>query len=369
MLPPMERLSDLTERLRALPKGTAFTRMALAVLGSRGNQPLAAEMARAYDDTTPLVGQVLKAAVVAGTSDGTGWGTALVDMRAISSEFIGLVQPRTVLGRLPRVRRAPFNVGVLRNGGRAGAGWIGQGEPIPVGLLSLERLTLGLAKQASLVVVTTELFRAAGPAGEALLREELVAGIAAEADRALLDPTISATIDHPASLTSGAPAIASTGSSVAQITADLAAVAQRMIDAGSDLQAAAWALHPRTALFLSALRDTAGQLAFPTITVLGGTLLGLPALVSTAVPLTGSPAITALIALIDGSRLTVADDQLAIIDWATEAAVQMSDAPSGSASPMVSLWQNGLGGLRVTRFLNFEAVDASACVILTGVSY
>ena len=361
----MESLREYTARLRALPPGTTFTRVACAMASCRGELDRLEALARAWPDT-PQVQEILKAAVAAGTV--SGWGASLVDLQVASGEFLQIVQPRTVLGRLQRTKRVSFLTQTLKSSGAIGAGWVAEGTGIPLRQLDLSRVALGKSKIASICVVTQDLARALSPASEGLLREEIVASVAAFTDRALLDPSIAAGADSPASLTNGAITHPSSGSSVAQIEADLSGVIQVALDAGSDVTASAWAMNPRTALFLSLARDTSGARAFPGVSVVGGVLLGLPVLVSTAVPITGSPGST-LIALIDGSRLLVADDGVATIFPSDQSAVQLSDSPAGGPQAVVSLWQNFLTSFRVHREINFVAGDASTCVVLDQVAY
>jgi len=361
----METLYDYTTRLRALPPGTVFTRVAAAMASSRGDLQKAAQLALAWPDT-PQVASICKAAVAAGGIN--TWGANLVDLQVASAEILQLVQPRSVLGRLQRVKRVAFLTQTLKSSGAIGAGWVVEGAGIPLRSLNLDRVALSKSMIASIVVVSQELARAASPASEGLLREEIIASIASYTDRALLDPSIAASADNPASLTNGATMHHSTGSSVAQIESDLSAVVQMAIDAGSDMSASAWAIHPRTALFLTLARDVSGARAFPAISVQGGTLLGIPALVSAALPISGSPGST-LIALLDGSRLLLADDGEATIFPSDQGTVQLSDSPAGGPQTLVSLWQNFLTSFRVHREINFQAGDESTCVVLDQVNY
>jgi HK97 family phage major capsid protein len=92
---------------------------------------------------------------------------------------------------------------------------------------------------------------------------------------------------------------------------------------------AAWIMLPRTALFLSRMRGTGGNLAYPGMSVKGGELLGLPAITSTAVPGVGSPS-AGVIALVDPSEILVADDSGGSFEVSTQASLAMTDE---SASP------------------------------------
>ena len=42
-----------------------------------------------------------------------------------------------------------------------------------------------------------------------------------------------------------------------------------------------------------------------------------------------------------------------LIDVSTEASIEMNDAPSGGATSLRSLWQNGLMGVKVDRWIHW----------------
>ena len=91
-----------------VPLGTAFVRQAIALLACQGNKHEAAEYAKRWDDSTPEVALSLKAAVAAGTTTDATWAQPLVN-QAIVSDFIELLRPATILGKIPGLRNVPFN--------------------------------------------------------------------------------------------------------------------------------------------------------------------------------------------------------------------------------------------------------------------
>ena len=64
--------------------------------------------------------------------------------------------------------------------------------------------------------------------------------------------------------------------------------------------------------------------------------------------------------LIDQSNILLADDGQVMIDVSTEASVEMSDAPAGGATSLRSLWQNGLMGVKVDRWVYWTKRRAEA---------
>ena len=131
----------------------------------------------------------------------------------------------------------------------------------------------------------------------------------------------------------------------------------------ADLSNAAWAMRPKTALYLATLRGTAGAPCYPGATAKGGTLLGLPVLTSNAITDANSPS-EAYIALLCPGEIQVADDGQSLIEYSEQASIEMVDAPTAGAATMVSPWQHGLVGLRASRAINWRrqrAVGSGSC--------
>jgi HK97 family phage prohead protease len=89
---------------RQLPPGTLFTRYAMAVAAGKGSMADTLMYAKRWDRETPEVSAYIKA--IAGTSvvGSPAWGGELVNQSTLASEFIALVRPMTILGRLNGVR-------------------------------------------------------------------------------------------------------------------------------------------------------------------------------------------------------------------------------------------------------------------------
>ena len=75
----------------------------------------------------------MRAAVPAATISDATWAGALVAQETLSSEFIALMKPLTITGRL-NLRPAPFLTKFPREITPIGtAGWVGEGKPKPPG--------------------------------------------------------------------------------------------------------------------------------------------------------------------------------------------------------------------------------------------
>lgn len=350
-----------------LPPGIRFTRFALSMAVAKGNVMQAREVARARFKDTPEVGNALeaavalggtrdltmKAAVPFGTTTDTAFAGPLVQYQDMEAEFVELLRPATILGRLDRLNRVPFMMRTARQLTGVTGSFVGEGQPKPVGKQTYDNVTLGFAKAAVIVVLTDELVRFSSPNAELRARNDMVAGIAQYLDMRFIDPSYSGVPNvSPASITNAANRIQASGSSIAAIDADVAAAFAMFTNGNINPATAVWVMSAATALKLSMKRDAEDKLAYPTINMMGGTWQGLPVIVSNAMTAAGSPG-EQQIALVTQEEVFLADEGGISIDMSNEASVQMNDTPSGGAQSLVSLWQNNLIGLRAERYINW----------------
>lgn len=308
----------------------------------------------------------LKAAVAAMTGGDT---SALIS--PVASDFAALLRPMSVVGKLEgSMQRTPFLTRTIAQSVGATAGWLGEAVPSPAGRLTLAAGTmLSYAKVIALTVVTKELVRFSDPSIEIILADDVARATALAMDFAFLDPhNAGIPTVRPASVTNVAPKIVSTGSTLAEIDADLGA-ALNALDPALDLSTAAWVMTPKTAVFLSRVRGTGGAAAYPSINAMGGELLGLPVLTSSVCRDDDSPP-AAFIALVVASEVLIADDDnQAALDYTEEASLQTDSAPATGAQQSVSLWGANLVGIRSLRAVNWQPRRANAAATITGVSY
>jgi HK97 family phage major capsid protein len=372
---------------RTLPKGTAFARYVMALIASKGNMMQAEQIARNYwRDSTPQLAELFraigqygsaadfvqhqKAAVTAGSTTSPAWGGVLVYAENMASEFIELLRPKTIIGRLPDLRRVPFNIRIPRQiGGITTAGWVGQGLSKPVGSLSLDAVTLPWAKIAVICAMTEELAKFSDPSAESVVNTDMVASISLFMDKQFLDPAIAPVAGiNPGSITNGVVAIPSTGSTVAQVTADLATMLSTMSGANVPMASPAWIMHPRSAIYLTLLRGAMDQPAFPSMAA-NGTLLGYPVVTSTAVPLGAGPGFLGMVVLVDQPQIFLADEGGVTLDVSREASLQLDTAPATPPTPLTSLWQQNLIGIKAERYIYWMRRYDPAVQVLTGVPY
>lgn len=350
---------------KELPKGTAFTRYAIALARSKGNVMQAAEIAKDWGDT-PEVETVLRAAVSAGTTTGETWAKPLVEYQTMASEFVDLLRPQTIIGRIANLRRVPFNINIPRQTAGSSAQWVGEGKPKPVSELAFDNIKLGFAKLAGIVVLTDELVRFSNPSAEALVRQDLINTIVQTMDKDFVDPAKAAGAGgiSPASITNGVTPIVASGQTADDVRADVKVLFSKFLTANMSLSGSVWIMTETQALGLALLLNPLGQPEFPGLSIngnSGGTFFGLPVVLSENIPAnagTGSPVTGAgsRIILAKASEILLADDGQVMLDASREASLEMNSTPSSPATAstvLVSLWQHNMVGIRAERFINW----------------
>jgi HK97 family phage major capsid protein/HK97 family phage prohead protease len=366
-----------------LPVGTAFTRLAMCQMASKGNRWEAMEIAKKhYHDDTPEVELVLsadvpalmKAAVgVATTTDAT-WASPLIAYNVMSSEFIELLRPATIIGRIPGLRRVPFNIQMPRTTTGSSMGWVGENAPKPVSAMAFDTVQLRWAKAAGIIVLTEELVRFSNPAAESVVRSDMIAAMAQFLDRQFVDPTVAAVVNvSPASITNGVTATVRSGTNQAAFVTDITSLLNTFLTANLSTAGGVWIMSQRQALAFSLMLNALGQPFYPNITAEGGTLLGYPVIASENIPsVGGSPADGTPIIFALPREILLADDGQVVIDASNQASIQMEttpDSPPTAATTLVSLWQMNFVGLRAERWINWLKRRATAVAYISNANY
>lgn len=359
-------------------KGIAFTRYVKALIAGRGNAQLAlmhAEAQKSWRDQTPQVIEVLKTAVAGGTTTSSGWASELVYNQNLVGEFIELLRPQTVIGKIPGLTRVPFNVRMSGQDSGSTAYWVGQGKPVPVSKLNTTEVTLGIAKAAGLVVLTKELVRSSEPSAELIVRNDLIKTISQFMDVQFLDPSVAAVTNvSPASITNAVTATTPTGTALANLRTDVQTLFRAFIAQNDDPLSAVWIMDPSMALTISLMQNALGQPEFPQISMSGGTFFGLPVVVSNSANITGSPDSGHMIILAKASDILYADEGGTEIDASDQASIQMLDNPTNDASDgtpttMVSMFQTNSVAIKAVRFVNWKKRRSTAVSYIKEAQY
>lgn len=318
-----------------------------------------------------LLHRVLMAAVGA---QSVGGDSALIPITGLS--LMSVIAQKSVVDNLPGLTKVPFDTAADTTLGGAGSGWVGPGRAVPLSKLNFSRIgSLIRQKLSTIVVMERELVKSAAVDAQVVVGRDFARALRATRDYDALDPGNAGVAGvKPASLTYGSPSFASTGATVAAIDADLGRLVDSVVAHGSTLEFAVWVMHPLSAAFLARLRTTNGDRAYEDVSVLGGTLMGLPVMVTANLPHVGSPQ-SANIFLIDGSRVWLASDDAVEVDTSGQASLQMVDNPTGSvdAAPtmttVTNLFQTGAVALRGNQTINFKIAEAGAAAVLNELSF
>lgn len=358
-----------------LPKGIGFARLVKCLARARGDMMNASQYAKAMYPSDDKLHAELKAAVAAGTTTDANWGGPLVYSETYAAEFIEFLRPQTILGRfgqggVPSLTNVPFNIRVVGQSSGASGYWVGQGAPKPLTRFNLNAVPLSFAKIAAIAVLTDELIKFASPSADQLARTELANAIRERSDIDFIDPAKAAVSNvSPASITNGVTPIAASGTDEDALRQDIRALWAQFLAANLSPTDAVYIMSTSTALALSLMVNPLGQPAFPTMTMNGGTLLGVPVIASEYVP---TDTAGGLIILVKASDIMLADDGQVTIDASREASLQMDDAPTNppvAATVLVSMFQHNMTALRAERYINWAKARADAVAYISGAAY
>jgi HK97 family phage major capsid protein len=281
------------------------------------------------------------------------------------NEFLELLRPRTLIGRVSGFRQVPFNTAVPSQTGGGTYSWVGQGNAKPVTSAAFATVTVPFAKAAGIIVLTEELVRLSTPSAEATIREEMISGMGQFLDTQLVDPAVAVSANvSPASITNGAATAAASGVTGAAARADLAARVATFTAANIPLDGAVWLMSDSVAFGLGLSLNALGQPLFPGIGREGGSLLGIPVIVSNNV---GNRVI-----LVHAPSILFADEGGVSIDVSREASIQMDSVPSNpsdATTVLVSLWQRNLVGLRAERMITWIRARTAAVTYISAAAY
>jgi HK97 family phage major capsid protein len=347
---------------KAFP-GQAMTRYIATLARSKGNLPQALELSKRFDETTPEVGTVIRAAVAAGTTQDPAWASPLVQYTVMATEFINFLRPQTILGKIVGTRPVPFMTRIPRQIAGASAQWVGEQQSKPVGVLAFDLIQIPFAKMAVICVITEELARLSTPSAELLVRDDLIAAIAQYSDQQFINRTIAPLANvRPGSVTNANANAPSSGNSVAHVTADLSAALLNYSTANIIMTNPVWVMHNVAYQFLLTQRSSIDTFVWKD-EMISGKLMGIPYVVSNNVPLAAG---LSDIVLLDASEILVADDNQILIDTSSEASLQMDSAPGTPPTPLVSLWQQNMLGVKAERYIYWLLRRAAASYSITG---
>jgi HK97 family phage major capsid protein len=300
--------------------------------------------------------------VSATSIDNIGGGTPLLS--SALAEFIDWFMPLTIIGRLSGLVSVPLATRIMGLVGEPTAYWIGAGNAVPMSNAIYEQFNLPTRKVAALTVLTNEVLRYQGPKGEAMVRNALGRSMIRARDAAFIDPSMAGVAGvQPPSITHNVTPIASTGNPGTDVAALVAAFE-------GDLSQAAFVTDPTTAAQMALARDAGGSFAFPEAGAAGGSIIGLPLIVSRSSPRSSAGGI---LVLVDPSGIAIGEGVTEIRSSDVTSIEMRNDPASSAAIPLattqVSMFQTNSSAVLGTSELNFEVIRPGAVALVTGANY
>jgi HK97 family phage major capsid protein/HK97 family phage prohead protease len=359
----------------ALPEGIEGTRALKCMLVQRMDggklADIAAEM---YGAESNVFGAFTKANVPAGTTIPPNWASGLIGVEAGPvSDFAAFLRMRTIIGRfgtgdIPSLRAVPFYSPLITQTGGGAGYWVGEGKAKPLTSFNFTRTHLSPLKVANITVLTQENIRFSDPKSDMIVRDQLAAALIDRLDTDFIDPTKTAVTNvSPASITNGAAAIASAaGTDAPSVILDIRSLIAKFTKANNPPSSGVFVMSSVAATALASMLNPLGQPSFPTVTAQGGTLFGMPVIVSDHAGTNCT--------LINAQDVYLADDGQVTVDASEEASLEMSDAPTGdsgapTAASMVSMFQTNSVAIRAERTINWARRRATSVAYITGVDW
>jgi HK97 family phage prohead protease len=371
---PAEVEKPGTQRGRAievksmLPKGIGIARMAICMLTAKGIPQLAVQMAKERYPDQPELHLYMKSVVEAGDTTTSGWASQLLPAAStLPGEFLDMLRPLTILGKLP-LREVPFNISVPLQSGGGTYGWVGEGAPKPVTSPTYGSATLRFEKAAGIIVITQELARFSNPSAELLVRDELLNGLTRFYDTAFVSTTAAVSNVSPAGILNGISSTAVTGTTAAKFRVDMNTIIQNFITNNQDPATAVILMSTGQAMALSSMITSLGIAEFPTINAQGGSYNG--------IPIVASQNVGQRIVLIQPRDILHASDPAIRIDASTETSIEMDTLPAQgeqsaitTVSVLKSMFQNNMVALRAEQFNTWKVARTTAVEYLTLNAY
>lgn len=323
-----------------------FVDTARALASAKGNFHAAASFARQARMPGRVIATLSKAAVSGSDISGLTGGS---DYDATVSELLHALRSRSAFDAMFANSLTPLNTRLLIATAISG-GLVAEGAAVKVGgTISVTGAGLVPLKVQALVATTAESW--ALPTAAPLIQGALLNALASATDSVFLSAI--------AALVVGA-ATASAGTSPANVQTDLKTLLDIVSTTGAGRPFLV--VLPTAANSLSTM-NVGGQPAFPDMTPLGGTVAGVPVLVTTELA-----AATALLLDADGISAGTGNVNLST---STHGTLEMSDAPANdsttpAAAELVSMWQTNTVAALIGRDIGFEMQRVTAAALLTG---
>ena len=352
-------MPELYRQVSALPRGTSLARFIIAKALGHGDLYTELSIAEQWRDTPQVKASLelphTKAAIPPGLVTDATWAGPL-SIHGVAPEAITIERSRSIRGAVEaQTQKVPLRVKVARETGTGFSGaWVAAGAPIPVQKTDFATSIQEHYKFACIVPLSEELMQISNPDAQATITRTVIGGLAAALDNQFLLPTVAAVANvNPASVTNGSTEITTTGTTAAQIAADLAGMLAAVTTPGPLV----WIMKPKTMYRISL---TLGSQAAG----LPNTLFGIPVVASTTSP--------AQITLLDPSAILYSDSGQFDLDVSTRATLELNTTPADPTTASTifeTLFGRNLVAIRALRWLTWLNPTPTTSAAFMTVAY
>lgn len=365
----VEQRTGRIEVRSAVPADVGMARMAIAMWHARNKHVEAAELCKKYWPDSPELGLTLRAIVEAGDTTTSGWASQLVPAaQQLQQEFIDMNRAQTILGKIPGLRKIPFNTAVPLRTGAGTFQWVGEAAPKPVTSETFDRVTLLWNKAAAITVITQELARFSSPSAEAEISNSMRETITRFLDLAFISSAAEVSGVAPAGILNGISAVTPTGTTPAAFRTDMFNLLNNFTANNVPLTGITLIMSETQATAFSMMVTDLGVPLYNTISASGGTLFGRPVIVSEAVgtKIIALRASDILVAMDPGATISVSDQTTLEMDTAPAIGEQ---SPPSTASVYKSMFQYNMLAIRCEQFITWKRARTSAVEYINGNAY
>lgn len=353
-----------------LEPGVQFARFARCMILGKKQSVNPLDIAKQlYAERDPHVIEMVQKANISAVNSSTD--ASLFGNEAGVADYVTFLRNQTIIGRfgqggIPGLRRVPFYFPVVTQATGGTAYWVAEGAAKPMTKPTWSRTELTPLTVAGLAAITLQALRFSSPSADLALRDDLTAAVVEAMDLAFIDPANSGTSGaKPASITNGiSGTVASSGLDAEAVRTDARGAMRVFVNAKNPLSSGVWIMSGSNALGLATMVNALGQAEFPSMTVNGGTFMGLPVIVSEAAGDT--------VTLVNAGDIWVADEGGVMVDMSDSASLQMVDNPSGTSTgsdpveaTMVSMFQTNSVAVRVETHVNWARRRPSGVATIT----
>jgi hypothetical protein len=327
-----------------------FVSLARHLMLGRGDVMEARESAEADAGCPRRVIEVLKSAVSAGSLTDPTWAGNLAQYRAIVGAYVDALASVSFFDRAMAdnafVKVPPEATAIVIVSQSATGTTTSELAPIPVSSMQFTLPSVSLRKTSTDVVLSLEVVR--DPRNAGIIGRHLQRRTAAAVD-----------VTAIAEIISSGTSTATTGGTVANLISDLQSMFAD-IEIGDESKLY-FIMNSALAVGLSA--RLAGNLGWQDFGPTGGTIAGVPVVISAGAP-SGS------LILVDASRFASFSETITL-KASQQGMMQLNtapDSPAVASTVMTSLWQQNLIALRAMRYWGIENLTSTCASTTTGMS-